>query len=147
VVGKGIERGDIAAAQAVRALVRVSRVLERASPHLSLPQYRVLAAVAAGEEQASRVAARLALGKPAVSAAVEALCHRGLLSRSDMESDLRAACLRLTPSGDALLGEFEAAMTARLEQLVERCPDPGGVLDALGSLGPAIDAELAEKCQ
>jgi DNA-binding MarR family transcriptional regulator len=59
--------------EAVRALARATRVLERASGELSLAHYRVLAAIASGDERASRVANRLAIGKPTVSVAVEAL--------------------------------------------------------------------------
>ncbi len=65
------------ARDAVRALARASRVLERASSELSLAHYRVLSAIASGDERGSRIAARLALGKPTVSAAVESLCQRG----------------------------------------------------------------------
>ncbi len=70
---------------AVRALARATRVLERASGELSLAHYRVLSAIASGEKRASRVAERLAIGKPTVSAAVEALAQRGLLLRSAVD--------------------------------------------------------------
>src|SRR5579875_3572176 len=59
--------------EAVRALARASSVLERSSSELNLAHYRVLSAIASGQERASHVAARLALGRPAVSAAVESL--------------------------------------------------------------------------
>ena len=75
---------------AVRAVARLARVLERASGDLSMAHYRVLAAVADGDERASRVAARLALGKPTISASVDALCRRGLLTREDVVHDQRA---------------------------------------------------------
>ena len=45
---------------------------------LGLAHYRFLALVAGGDERASRLAERLALGKPAVSAAVGALVAQGL---------------------------------------------------------------------
>src|ERR1700685_3261276 len=85
--------------EAVRALSRASRLLERASGELSLAHYRVLSAIASGDERASRIAARLALGKPTVSAAVSALCRRELLTRSDVAADQRAAALELTEAG------------------------------------------------
>src|SRR6478735_10694210 len=105
--------------EAVRAVARLSRVLERACPDLSLPHYRVLAAVADGDERASRVAARLALGKPTVSASVEALCRRGLLTREDVAHDQRAVTLRLTTAGETALREAEQAMTSRLAAILE----------------------------
>jgi DNA-binding MarR family transcriptional regulator len=85
------------AVEAVRALARGSRLLERASGELNLAHYRVLSAIASGDERASRIATRLAIGKPTVSATVEALCHRGLLARSRGDDDQRVDVLRLTP--------------------------------------------------
>ena len=124
---------------AVRALARVSRVLEAASPDVSLAHYRVLSAVASGEERASIVAARLALGRPAVSAAVESLCRRGLLERLDVAADGRAVALSLTDTGARVLAQVEAAMTRRVVDLCARTPDPDALLDCLATLGPAMD--------
>lgn len=127
------------ATAALRALVRAARVLESACAGLSLSHYRVLLAVAGGDERASRVAARLALGKPAISVAVDSLCARGLLSRSGVPDDQRATCLRLTEEGTQLLGEVEAAMVARLTEVARHAPDGPGLLGALGDLGTAVD--------
>src|ERR1700761_2389949 len=123
------ERG--ARRQAIRALARMARQLERSSGDLNLAHYRVLAAVADGDERASRVADRLALGKPTVSAAVESLTKRGLLSRADAEADRRAATLTLTPAGEAALVEVERGMLERLDDLCARTPDGGQVIDSL----------------
>jgi DNA-binding MarR family transcriptional regulator len=131
--------------EAVRAVARLSRVLERACPELSLPHYRVLAAVADGDERASRVAARLALGKPTVSASVEALCRRGLLTREDVAHDQRAVTLRLTPAGAAALREAEQAMTARLRAVLERTPRGADVAAALGRLTTGLDRLADER--
>ena len=131
--------------RAVRTLARASSVLERASHELSLPHYRVLAAISSGSAMASRIADRLALGKPAVSAAVDSLERRGLLERLAVEGDQRAATLRLTPEGERLLAEVEAEMTARLDDLCRRVPDRARLLEALGWLGEAIDARMAER--
>ena len=92
----------------MRALARASRLLERASGDLSLAHYRVLAAVASGEERASRVAARLALGRPAISAAVDSLGQRGLLDRVEVEGDARAVALSVTAAGQRVLAQAEA---------------------------------------
>ncbi len=131
--------------EAVRALARASRLLERASGELSLAHYRVLSAIAAGDERASRVAQRLALGKPAVSAAVESLRQRGLLTRSDVAGDHRAAALRLTDQGRALLDNVETDMISRIVALQDRTPDGERFLEALGWLGAAIDEAAEER--
>jgi DNA-binding MarR family transcriptional regulator len=131
--------------EAVRALARASRMLDRSSDELSLAHYRVLAAIASGDERASRVASRLALGKPTVSAAVDSLCQRGLLARSGVAGDQRAAALALTAAGRALLARVEAEMIGRLEELCARTPDGERLVQALVWLGSAIDEALAER--
>ncbi|HEX4306165.1 MAG TPA: MarR family winged helix-turn-helix transcriptional regulator [Solirubrobacterales bacterium] len=131
--------------QAIRALARMARQLERSSGDLNLAHYRVLAAVADGDERASRVADRLALGKPTVSAAVESLTKRGLLSREDAAEDRRAATLALTPAGEAALAAVEDEMLGRLDDLCARTPDPDAVLGSLARLGEALDEVAAER--
>ncbi len=131
------------AAEAVQALTRASKVLERASGGLSLAHYRVLAAVAAGDARASRVAARLALGKPTVSASVEALCSRGLLVRSGFAGDQRAIQLSLTEAGRELLEGAQQSMSAALEDLAARTGRRDEVIKALVALGSAIDEAAA----
>ncbi len=133
------------AVQAVRAAARVSRVLERSSAELNLAHYRVLSAVATGDERASRVAERLTLGKPTVSAAVESLCERGLLARCDVDGDQRAWALTLTPAGMDVLERIESEMIARVTRLCERTPDSARVMESLAWLGEAIDQVVAER--
>lgn len=134
-----------AAVAAVRALARASRILERSTDELNLAHYRVLAAVAGGDELASRVAARLALGRPAVSSAVAALTQRGLLTRIGVAGDQRAAVLSLTPEGCSVLARSEQAMTARIADLAARTPDAARMLEALGWLNDAVDQVYAER--
>jgi DNA-binding MarR family transcriptional regulator len=131
--------------EAVQALARVTRVLERATADLSLAHYRVLSAIALGDERGSRVAARLALGKPAVSAAVDSLCQRGLLARSSVDEDRRAATLRVTVEGEMLLASVETEMVRRLDDLCTRTPDRARVIESLVWLGVAMDQARAER--
>jgi DNA-binding MarR family transcriptional regulator len=120
-------------------MARVARLLERSCGELSLAHYRVLSAVASGEERASRVATRLALGRPAISAAVESLGQRGLLDRAGVAADGRAATLSVTADGLRVLQQAEAEMTERLEELCRHTPAPARVLEALAWLGSAMD--------
>jgi len=131
--------------QAIRALARLARVLERSSGDLNLAHYRVLSAVADGEERATRLADRLALGKPTISAAVESLCRRGLLKREDAVEDRRAATLSLTADGEAALAEVERGIIARFDDLLARTPDPAAAIEALANLGEALDEVAAER--
>ena len=127
--------------RAVRGLARVSRVLERASADLNMAHYRVLSAVASGDQRASRLAERLALGKPTISAAVDALCKRGLLLRTGVEEDQRAVALSLSEQGQRMLDEVEAEMIARIDELCARTPDGAQVMESLAWLGEALEAQ------
>jgi DNA-binding MarR family transcriptional regulator len=137
--------GTEAQIEAVRALARATRVLERASGELSLAHYRVLAAIASGDERASRVANRLAIGKPTVSAAVDVLVQRGLLLRSGVDGDQRVAALHLTPEGNAVLAHVESEMIRRIDDLCARTPDPDRLKESLVWLGAAIDDWQAQR--
>jgi DNA-binding MarR family transcriptional regulator len=140
-----VRRANDSEVQAIRAAARLARLLERSSEDLNLAHYRVLAAVADGDERASRVADRLALGKPTVSAAVESLTRRGLLAREDAAEDRRATVLTLTPAGERALAEVEVEMLARLRDLTDRTDDGAAIIAALGSLGEALDELAAER--
>ena len=92
---------DPAAVDAVRALSRLSRIVERASDSLSPADYRVLSTLASGEARASRLAHRLLLGQADYQfdcgVAEQAWTHREV----GVEGDNRAVelpCLRRAPS-------------------------------------------------
>ncbi len=129
---------------AVRTLARLARLLEKATGPLGMAQYRVLSAIAAGDERASRVAERLGLGRPAISAAVDALCREGLLERRGSPGDQRAIDLVLTPGGRDELARVEACMVRALSDVVARAKDPS-VTSALAALGPALEALHRER--
>ncbi len=133
------------AEMAVLAVARLARVLDKAGEELGLAHYRFLTLVAGGDERASRLAERLALGKPAVSAAVGALVAQGLLSRQDVAGDQRAIRLQLTAEGREVLARTEASMAARLSELVGGTDDPAQTMRALVALGQAIERDLAER--
>jgi DNA-binding MarR family transcriptional regulator len=130
---------------AVRALARVSRVVERASDGLSFADYRVMSAIVSGEGRASRLAQRLALGKPAISASIDSLSRRGLVVRSSVEGDNRAVALSLSAAGRELFDRMEQSMARQLELLCDRTPDGARVIEALASLGDVIETVVAER--
>jgi DNA-binding MarR family transcriptional regulator len=90
------------------------------------------------------MATRLALGKPTISAAVDALCQRGLMTRGSVEGDQRATALRVTSRGTEALRAVEGSIIERINPVLERTPDPAQVLESLNRLGAALD-ELAEE--
>jgi DNA-binding MarR family transcriptional regulator len=125
-------------ASAVRALAFAARSLERAAGDLTLAQYRVLAFVAAGHERASIVAEGLALAKPTVTASVDWLVERGLLTREAVTGDRRSVRLAVTRRGAAALRAAEKSMGQRLEQVLDHARDREAVLSALCDLDDAL---------
>ncbi|GAB3569939.1 MarR family winged helix-turn-helix transcriptional regulator [Spelaeicoccus albus] len=128
----------------VRALARVARMLERSTSELSFGHYRILTSIASGHERAAAIATLLSLGRPTVSAAVDSLARRGLLTRAATDADGRVRSLALTPSGVDLLHRVEAAMTERLAVLCDNAPDGEALLRALVHMGEALDAVHAD---
>jgi DNA-binding MarR family transcriptional regulator len=134
---------------AVHALTRAARMLERTvaertTPELSMADFRMLSAVAGGEARASRLAQRLAIGKPAVSGSVDSLVRRGLLARTAHGADARAVDLTLTPDGERVRDEAEAALAELITDIARRTPDPAATLAALAAFGQGLEARQVE---
>ncbi len=128
-----------APAAPARTVVRLARLLERSVADLGLAQYRVLGMVAAGDQRATRLAECLAVAKPTVTAAVDALVERGFVERTVVPTDRRAARITATPAGRRALAGADAAMAAQLEPILERVADRRAVLAALADLGDVLD--------
>jgi DNA-binding MarR family transcriptional regulator len=130
--------GEPELASAVRALALAARSLERAAGDLTLAQYRVLAFVAAGHERSSIVAEGLALAKPTVTATVDWLVERGMLTREAVAGDRRSVRLAVTRVGASALRAAEKSMGERLEQVLEHARDRRALLVALCDLDDAL---------
>jgi DNA-binding MarR family transcriptional regulator len=151
VTSDAVPTTDAARARAVRGLALAARSLEHAAGDLTLAQYRVLAFVAAGTERSSLVAEGLALAKPTVTAAVDGLVERKLITREAVAGDRRSLRLAVTAAGAAALGRAESSMGERLEQVLEFARDPEALLAALCDLDDAVadrmQARLRRKVQ
>jgi DNA-binding MarR family transcriptional regulator len=130
-------------------LARLARLLERAcgelEPPLTLAQFRLLAMIASGSDRASHLAGLLALAKPTVSATVDTLVERGLVERATSRDDRRVTTLTVTAGGQEVLGGAEAAMRARLDDVLARVDDPTAVSQSLSALGTALDERRAAR--
>lgn len=131
------------AAAAAIGLARASRLIERMLPELSLADFRILSAIGEGEARAARLAERLALGKPTISATVDSLARRGLVLKRTSPDDQRVTELRLSEEGEHRLGEATAALAASVAALAGFSGDPAATLAALAGLGAAIDRRHA----
>src|SRR4051812_3432542 len=119
--------------------------MERSCGSVSLAQYRVLSLVASGDERSSRLAERLAVAKPTVTAVVDGLVERRLLAREAIEGDRRSIRLRLTPAGSAELVTAEDAMARTLDELLATTPNRGELLAGLAAFHEAWIARVGER--
>ncbi len=85
---------------------------------LGVEQFQVLRLIRQGRDSVSEIAAARNISRPAVSQAVDVLCGRGLLTRTEDPSDRRHTRLALTKEGSAVLdsvfGETRAWMKSRM---------------------------------
>jgi DNA-binding MarR family transcriptional regulator len=131
----------------VRGLALAARSLEQSVGDLTLAQYRVLAFIAAGNERSSLVARGLALAKPTVTAAVDGLVDRDLITREAVEGDRRSLRLAVTPAGAAALQTAEHSMAERLDRVLEHAHDPEALISALCDLDDAVAARMNARLQ
>ncbi len=107
------------AMQAIRTHIR-----SHAVPDLSVPQFRVLGYLQRHPGASlSDAASHVGLGKPAMSAQVDILVQRGLLTRLASEHDRRRLTLALSRHG---LARFERARARALTLLEQRLSTLGG---------------------
>ena len=132
-------------ATGARALSYLARVLEvaLADAGLSLPQYRLLSYLSQGSSAASPAARQLATSRPSVTALVDGVVAKGLVTRLPDSSDRRRITLALTPEGYAVVERADAAATARLTGLAGHLA-PDDAARALGALTLWLDALRAE---
>ena len=134
---------------AVQVLVRLRRSLERVDTGLSLPQYQLLSMVRSGGERSARLADRLAVRKPTLTAAADALVAAGLLEREADPGDRRVVRVRITADGLAALRSTEEQLAAAIAPLLadaagELAGGPDALLECFDALGGALDRRFAE---
>ena len=131
--------------RAARAIALAARRLERATPDLTLAQYRVLALVAGGDERSSLLAGRLAVAKPTVTAVVDGLVERGYLAREAVAGDRRSQRLVVTRTGRKALAAAEDVMADALGSVVEHTASGRTIVEALCLLDDAMTAFYVER--
>ncbi len=138
--GPGAETVDAQTAQAaVLILMRLFRALERVDTGLTPQQYRILKLAGAGGERSARLAERLAVAKPTLTATADGLVAAGYARREAEIGDRRVVRLCLTAAGRAALDRADAAYAGWLGPLLGATGDTAGVLEALGHLDAAME--------
>jgi DNA-binding MarR family transcriptional regulator len=124
---------------ALRVLARLHRVLESTDSGLTLPQYRMLTALSEGGERSARLAERLTIRKPTVTALADGLVAAGYAQREGEPGDRRIVRLHITDAGRAALAKAEEAYATRLQAVLDDVPDQEQFLDAMRAAGAALD--------
>ena len=107
---------------------------------LTLPQYRVLAILADGNEAASGLAERLAVRPPSITAIIDGLVSRGLVDRRPEDSDRRRVSLRITDDGARMVAAADRAVDEQLRSIAGHLSDKecGTALRSLELWGRAL---------
>ncbi len=127
------------ASRVVMILLRLFRALERVDTDLTPQQYRILKLAGAGGERSAKLAERLAVAKPTLTAIADGLVAAGYARRETEPGDRRVVRLCLTESGHAAVGRADAAYGQWLDQLLTQATAPEAVLNALDTLNEAMD--------
>jgi long-chain acyl-CoA synthetase len=129
---------------------RLARQVEVALTTLDLSpaQYRMLVQLSRSPDVSSRLAEKLAVSAPSVTAVVEGLVQRGAVERAPSVQDRRRIPLGLTESGRALLTSAEEALQERLGSTANELEDEALIANAIGALslwGEALDRARARR--
>jgi DNA-binding MarR family transcriptional regulator len=127
---------------AVRVLARLHRMLEVADSGLTVPQYRVLAAIAQGGVRSAHLAERLAVRRPTLTAIADGLVTAGYACRESEIGDRRVVRLHATDAGRAALARADEAYLTRFNRLLAEIPHPDRLVADLLSVGDALDERL-----
>ncbi len=124
--------------QAILVILRLNRGLDCVDAGLTPAQYRIMKLAGAGGERSTRLAQRLAVAKPTLTALADGLVAAGYASRTAEPGDRRVVRLTLTEAGQAALDRADAAYAAWLTGLLTATGEPATVLAALGLLDSAL---------
>jgi DNA-binding MarR family transcriptional regulator len=136
-VGDG--QADERASQVVMILLRMFRGLERVDTDLTPQQYRILKLAGAGGERSAKLAERLAVAKPTLTAIADGLVAAGYARRETEPADRRVVRLCLTESGHAAVERADTAYGQWLDRLLAQTSAPDAVLHAFDALNEAMD--------
>ncbi|MEP7023492.1 MAG: MarR family transcriptional regulator [Actinomycetota bacterium] len=125
--------------------MRLYRALERLDTGLTPQQYRILRLVGAGGERIARLAERLAVARPTLTATAAGLVAVGYLERLPEPGDRRVVRLGLTPAGRAALDAAEAGYAGWMSGLLADSGDPAAAMESLLALESVLDERWQAK--
>jgi len=128
--------------EGVLAVAQLARHLEKAlgEDGMTLPQYRVLAFLSHGEWAASKLAERLVVSRPSITALVDGLVEQGWVERKASKTDRRSVLHELTHDGRRRLERATAVLAEGIDALLDHLDDEerGRAEDGLALLHVAV---------
>jgi DNA-binding MarR family transcriptional regulator len=128
---------------ALLAVLRVTRVLEHIDAGISPQQYRMLKLIGLGGERSARLAEKLAVARPTLTATADSLVAAGLACREAEPGDRRVVRLHLTEAGRAAVERADAAYSAWFGSLL----DHTGCRDQIVADLLRLDESMTERRQ
>ncbi|HUR78057.1 MAG TPA: MarR family transcriptional regulator [Acidimicrobiales bacterium] len=127
---------------AVSALAFASRMVEKATEHVTLQQYRVLTLITNSPDRASRIAQGADVTRPSLTGLLDGLVAKGWVERSDVDGDRRGVSLAMTSAGAQAYDEARTAMADALQDLIGHADESTArrALDGLVALHQALTA-------
>jgi DNA-binding MarR family transcriptional regulator len=130
---------------ALRVLARLGRLLEAVDSGLTLPQYRVLAMISQGGVRSARLAERLAVRRPTLTAIADGLVAAGYVARESEPGDRRVVRLQVTDAGREALRTADKAYLARLAPILAETGSSDRIVGDLLAIGEVLDERLRQK--
>jgi DNA-binding MarR family transcriptional regulator len=130
---------------ALRVLARLGRLLEAVESGLTLPQYRVLAMISHGGVRSARLAERLAVRRPTLTAIADGLVAAGYVARESEPGDRRVVRLQVTDAGREALRRADGAYVARLGPILAETGVSDRIVGDLLAIGEVLDERLRQK--
>ncbi len=126
------------AVSAVLTVLRMSRVMERIDAGVSPQQYRMLKLIGEGGERSARLAERLAVARPTLTATADSLVAAGLACREAEPGDRRVVRLCLTQAGHAAVARADEAYGNWLDGLLDYAGRKDEILASLRLLDESM---------
>jgi len=130
---------------ALRVLARLGRLLEAVDSGLTLPQYRVLAMIIQGGVRSARLAEKLAVRRPTLTAIADGLVAAGYVARESEPGDRRVVRLHVTEAGREALRRADEAYLAKLEPILADTGASDRIIGDLLAIGDVLDERLRQK--
>lgn len=123
---------------ALITVLRITRNLEWVAAGISPQQYRILRLIAGGGERSARLAEKLGVSRPTLTATADSLVAAGLAVREPEPGDRRVVRLTVTEAGRAATRQADAAYLQWFSDVLDDTGHRAEILSSLADLDGAL---------